>query len=314
MKLLILIIIIINTTNLFSQEHYFVTAKSGLNVRSNNTLDAKKVAKIPYGVRVEKIADTSKELSINDNGILIKGTWVKIKYNNYFFLVSKETKQFESEGYVFDGYLQKLTLENVIDTTRIKKTHYNKLFKTAYKQQSKPKKIGNLDSIKTILKNRVEWGDDTNEYERDDFIKSITTETGQKLRLNDISNDYGFNKGWSGYYPEYDILLLEGGHSSDMAFSIKTGETDITIGNPEYMIASPKNTYRLNGTYSGQECVLYFFQKKVNGEFTYLTDFFFCLFKEFYWISETKFIYTQLNYQNDAVNGEEEYFMGEIKE
>ena len=77
-----------------------------------------------------------------------------------------------------------------------------------------------------------------------------------------IGNDYEFSEGNSGYYPEYGILLLEGGHSSDMCFSIKTGESDLTIGNPEYIISSPKNTYRLNGSFGGQECISYFFQKK----------------------------------------------------
>ena len=101
-----------------------------------------------------------------------------------------------------------------------------------------------------------------------------------------------------------------------VCFSIKTGETELTIGNPEYIIPSPKNTYRLNGYFGGQECISYFFQKKEKGKFTYLTQFSedsdLCTFKEFYWIDETQFIYSKMSYSGNSENGEEEYFKGDI--
>ncbi len=314
MKTFATLFIIFISIHTYGQEYYFINAKNGLNVRSNSNLSSTKVAKIPFGVMVEKIADTDKYLTVEDNGKQIKGKFIKIRYNNYLYLVSEETKPFEREGYVFDGYLKKQKDKNLISTVKIEKAAYNKLLRSVSKKENNPKKIGNLDSIKTILKNHVKW---SNNDKSDDFIKSITTKNGQKLLLNYNSNDYGFSEGESGYFPEYDILVLEGGHSSDMCFSIKTGETHFTIGNPEYIISSPKGTYRLNGSFGGQECISYFFQKNENENFIYLTefgeDYDICTFKEFYWINETIFIYKILDYTTDSVNGTEEYFKGEIK-
>ncbi len=117
--------------------------------------------------------------------------------------------------------------------------------------------IRNLDFIKLILKkNRVVWIVDT---ESDDGLKSIIAAKGQNLIFNQNSYDFGFSGSDSGYYPEYDILVLEGGHATDVCFSIKTGETELTVGNPLYMISSPKNNYRLNGYFAGQEYISYCF-------------------------------------------------------
>jgi hypothetical protein len=303
----------------YSQDYYYINAENGLNVRAEPELSSEKTAKLPFGVIVEKTLDTNTELSITDNGKQIKGHWVKIRYGNYPYLVSQETESYKIEGYVFDGYLKKMKLENSIAINKINKSTFNELLKGVTTEIYKPKKISNLDSVKTILKGRVEWitKDDVNEdYYTDGLIKSITKANGQKLIINKRSADYVFTEGYSGYYPEYDILLLEGGHASDVSFSIKTGEITDTAGNPESIISSPKNTYRLNGVFGGQECVSYFFQKKLDGEFTYLTEFYWdddlCTFKEFYWTSETTFMYSRMNYQNDSINEEFEYFIGKI--
>ncbi|MCF6297463.1 MAG: hypothetical protein L3J08_05705 [Flavobacteriaceae bacterium] len=312
MKTFTVLLFIIISTTIYGQGYYFINAESGLNVRPDSNLSSKKVAKIPLGTLVEKVLDTDEYVTVTDNGKKITGKFVKIKYNNYLYLVSEDTKPFEREGYVFDAYLKKQKSENIVSKAKIDKTAYTQLLKKANKTIYKPKKIGNLNSIKTILKNRVEWVSESKNK-----VKSITTNNGQKLILNQSSNDYGFSQGWSGYYPEEDILVLEGGHSSDVCFSIKTGETHLTIGNPKYIIPSPKGTYRLNGSFGGQECISYFFQKNEDEKLIYLTefgwDYDFCTFKEFYWINETKFIYKTLNYSIDSVNGTEEYFKGEIK-
>jgi len=281
MKIWINLIIVFVLFHTYAQESYFINAQNGLNVRSDSDLS---------------------------------------KYDNYLYLVSKETEPIEKEGYVFDGYLKKVKNENIINNSwNIDRQRFNQLKEQALKQIKKPKKIANLDSIKMILKNRVAWVTEfENEgYKREDAIKSIKTENGQKLIFNQHSNDYGFSEGWSGYYPEYDILFLEGGHSSDRCFSIQTGETELTIGNPEYIIPAPKNTYRLNGYWGGHECISYFFQQKINGKFMYLTQFNWnydiCTLKEFYWITETSFIYKTNNYDSDAPNGVDLFFKGEIK-
>ncbi|WP_025663125.1 SH3 domain-containing protein [Aquimarina megaterium] len=316
MKIITIIFTTFISLNIYSQEYYFINAKNGLNVRSGSDLLSAKVAKIPYGVLVEKIFDTNKKMTINDNGKIITGNWVKIKYNNYLYLVSKETEPFEKEGYVFDGYLKKTNNNSIINRSQISSVEFNELKQKSSRQIHKPKKISSLDSIKKILKNHIEWTTkfESEEHKREDLIKSIKTKNGQKLSVNQNSaEDYVFAAGWSGYYPEYDILVLEGGHTIDVCFSIQTGETQLTIGNPEYIIPSPQNTHRLNGIFGGHECITYFLQKKINDEFTYLTQFDnnydICTFKEFYWINETTFIYKIINHKGDDV-----FFKTEIKD
>ena len=310
MKFCILILQLIFCSILYGQDYYFVNAENGLNIRADKKASSEKLGKLACGTMVEKIADTNITLTENDNGKKIEGKWVKIKYNNYLYLVSKEKQSFEREGFVFDGYLTKIKEESFIDFKKIEKAKYEALKQTASKTIYKPKKIANLDSIKIILKDRVEWVTDFEEgMEREDALKSILIDNGQKLIINQVSNDYGFSD-FSAYYPEHEILVLEGGHGSNMSFSIKTGETDATIGNPEYIIPSPNNLYRLNGAHGGQECISYFFQKKSQSKFTYLTSFHWdfdnCIFKEFYWITDNTFIY--IKYES-----EQEYFFGELK-
>ena len=297
--------------SIYSQEYYVITAQNGLNVRSEPNLSSEKQGKIPFGVVVQKVAETNSELIITENGKEIKGNWVKIKYDNYLYLVSEETEPNQSEGYVFDAYLKKMKNENSITIAEISKLQFVEFLNNVQKPVRNLKKMSNLDSIKTFLKGRVDWFTGVDEFglQREDAIKSITTENGQQLIINQRSNDYGFAQGVSGYYPDYDILVLEGGHSIDVSFSIKTGGTYETIGNPEYIITSPKQTYRLNGFFGGQECITYFFQVKEGADYTYLTEFNadidLCLFKEFYWISENEFIYID--------NNTEAYFKGVIK-
>ena len=144
MKLLATICLIILYANCYGQDYYFINAKSGLNVRSDSNLSSQKIAKIPFGVMVEKISDTNEELIINDNGKEIKGRWVKIKYNNYMYLVSKETEPFEREGYVFDGFLKKMKDENLVNTTKIDKEVYIELLKKAPQEIYRPKKLVTL--------------------------------------------------------------------------------------------------------------------------------------------------------------------------
>ncbi len=319
MRTFLIIILSIVCFSMNAQEDYFVNAKNGLNVRADKKLGSKKMTKLPFGVTVKKLKDESEEITIKVKRKRIKGKWVKIKYNNYLYLLPKKTKheQYEGEGYVFDAYLKKKKEgREEIDTFKITEKEFIRLRgkRTAFFQKSE--KITDLNSIKKRLKNRVTWitSFEDEAYKREDAIKSIITNKGKELIINQMSNDYGFNKDFSGYYPKYDILVLEGGHSSDACFSIKTGATQSTVGNPDYIIPSPKNTYRLNGYESGQECILYFFQKKEKGEFIYLTDFnIACRFVDFYWIDETTFIYSIINYRTDSIKGVQEYFKGELK-
>ncbi|MBO0593938.1 SH3 domain-containing protein [Cellulophaga sp. E16_2] len=318
MKISIFLITIFISFNIYAQQ-YFINAENGLNVRSQSNLSSNKIDNISFGTLVEKISDTDKYLTINDNGNKIKGKFVKIKYTNdgYFLPVEKNDTGYViyKEGYVFDAYLKKKTNNDLIQIEKIEKYEYFELLKKASKRISKTKKISDLDSIKLILKNKVEWLSKSEMTIVEDGIKSIKLNNGRKLLFNINAIDFGFSKGYSGYYPEYDILVLEGGHSTDVTFSLETGGNEQTTGNPEYIISSPKNNYRLNGSFGGQMCISYFFQKKINGQFTYLTEFNtnadVCRFKEFYWVNENTFIYRKSDYS--IVDGIEEFYTGKIK-
>lgn len=322
MKLYYILIFLFVCFTTKAQEYYIINAESGLNVRKSANVSGKKVAKIPYGVLVKKIEDTAIPLTVYDNGTPVMGKWVKIRYDNYLYLVSKEEQQIQKEGYVFDGYLKQYNNPNLkISTKKINELAYTKIVSKLPKVSHTYKKIGDLDSVKTLLKDKVTWKTIfyDEKYLRDDALESITLANGQKLLLNQESNDYGFSKGWSGYYPDLGILMLEGGHSSDMVIHIKTGESNNTVGNPEYLITSPTGKYRLNGYYGSQECVTYSLQKKIDGKYSYLgkvnPDYDICVFHSFTWVSDTQFVYTLILPEDYAEKTPRlTYYSGEIED
>ncbi|MNT64376.1 hypothetical protein D3C72_2022690 [compost metagenome] len=67
-------------------------------------------------------------------------------------------------------------------------------------------------------------------------------------------------------------MLCEGGHSTDISFNLKNGKQTEETGNPDLINFSTNETFRINGSYDGQECLGYFIQKKINGEFVRIID------------------------------------------
>ncbi|WP_172913934.1 hypothetical protein [Capnocytophaga canis] len=95
------------------------------------------------------------------------------------------------------------------------------------------------------------------------FPQEIRFRNGLKLdTIYDLLNEIGF----AAYFPTEDIVLFEGGHSSDVSFNLSNGKQTEEVGNPEFVVASPNNKVRLNGFYGGQECVFYFIQQYKNGQ------------------------------------------------
>ncbi|MFK8273194.1 hypothetical protein [Capnocytophaga canimorsus] len=129
----------------------------------------------------------------------------------------------------------------------------------APKSDSIPK-ITNFAQAEKLLKNIVTF----RKYEeRMLFPQEIRFRNGTKLdTIYDLLNEIGF----AAYFPTEDILLFEGGHSSDVSFNLSNGKQTEEVGNPDYVIASPNNRVRLNGFYGGQECVFYFIQQYKNGQ------------------------------------------------
>ena len=83
MKKLILLLLFVPLIS-FGQTKYIVSAKEGLNVREQPSLESKKITTLVYGQKVIIESKTGKKLTINDvdYGYLgrfnIEGEWVEI--------------------------------------------------------------------------------------------------------------------------------------------------------------------------------------------------------------------------------------------
>jgi hypothetical protein len=110
--------------------------------------------------------------------------------------------------------------------------------------------------------------------------------------------------GFVAYFPELEVLLFEGGHSSDMPFDLNHSADDYNdfwghhAGNPHYHAVSPDKQLRINGRYDGQECVVYFIEKWNPNKKQYnfignLTSdsFWFCYAGDWLWTSSGKVLF-----------------------
>lgn len=162
--------------------------------------------------------------------------------------------------------------------------------------------IADFGKAKKQLAGRVGFG----EYDMDLDIVD-TNKVGQQVAYVRLANgdtltakdnqEFGFI-GYVKYYPEEDILLLEGGHTSDYVIDLKTGSSNIdTIGNPMYIFPSKDKKFRLNGWFPGQECSEYFIQQRNGSRYTYLAKiplsisnegFDFCTLIDMYWTASNE--------------------------
>jgi hypothetical protein len=132
----------------------------------------------------------------------------------------------------------------------------------------KPEKVTDIMQAKRLLKGRVTWGDYAPDgYEivpkgQGELVCAMTARNGE--HWGDENSDGYF---FVAYYPQEDILLLEGGHTSDESFNLTTGQHTEEAGNPDYIVASPSGLYRLNGWFPGQECSVYFIQERAGEQY-----------------------------------------------
>ncbi|WGU68823.1 hypothetical protein QIU18_11170 [Capnocytophaga canimorsus] len=129
----------------------------------------------------------------------------------------------------------------------------------ATKSDSIPK-ITNFAEAEKLLKDIITFRKDRDWTH---FPQEIRFRNGLKLdTIYDLLNEIGF----AAYFPTEDIVLFEGGHSSDVSFNLSNGKETEEVGNPDFVVASPNNKVRLNGFYGGQECVFYFIQQYKDGQ------------------------------------------------
>ena len=158
-------------------------------------------------------------------------------------------------------------------------------------QSSNISKIEDFQEAKKLLKGIVEFNDGDEDGESH-ALKRINFRNGKKYEnKNEFDSEF-----FVAYFPTEDILLCEGGHSTDVSFDLKNGKLTEETGNPDMIIYSKNKEFRINGSYDGQECCGYFIQKKINGnfekilnlekEFKEKTKIDLCNIKEGFWINE----------------------------
>jgi hypothetical protein len=175
---------------------------------------------------------------------------------------------------------------------------------------------------KELLKGKVKFGDYDMDSHSVDTLKDgtnisyIVADSGDTLKI-ESNQDFAY-VGFVRYYPTENIVLFEGGHTSDYAIDLKNGSIDVMeVGNPQYIQYSPSKKYRLNGWFPGQECSDYFIQEKIGDTYKvlaripiHLTEegFDLCTLKDIFWTSDRV-----LYFRNTYFGFEEDKRLGYFK-
>jgi len=189
----------------------------------------------------------------------------------------------------------KLSDKYWVQIKRIPKSDYFiALWKSGYKPD-KYKKITDVDKAKSMLKKRVEFykknDPEDNFYYANTAIQGISFKDGEKAKIEE--HEYPF---FVAYYPEIDILVTEGGHSSDNCFDLKDSK-NTHPGNPRHYYTSPDKKLRLNGAHDGQDCIVYFLEEwdkpskayKIIDSFPYDANM--CYAEDCFWYDNNTLIY-----------------------
>lgn len=173
--------------------------------------------------------------------------------------------------------------------------------------------VSDFEVAKKLLKGRVVFGGYNNSTRLIDstlngeWIYAVHFENGKSILTN--QDQYLWDVGFFRYYPTEDILLCEGGHSSDFSIDLKNAVVGSElVGNPKYMLLSPSAKYRLNGWFPGQECSDYFLQMKTAQGYELLTripmhiskeGFDFCTLKDEFWKDDTNLYFRNVYFGID---------------
>ncbi|MDO5105104.1 hypothetical protein [Capnocytophaga sp.] len=192
--------------------------------------------------------------------------------------------------------------EYPIEIQQISEKEFISAQKKAPKHDSIPK-ITNFQEAKKILEGIVTFrGDDSEEQ----FPTKIKFRNGTNFEESDDMLCY---IGFVAYYPTEDILLFEGGHTSDYSLNLTNGKETELAGNPEYIVHSPQKKNRLNAYFGGQECLAYFIQQYKNNEwirtidlvkiFEKKIDKWLCIVKDAFWTDENTLYVSHIDGYDD---------------
>lgn len=167
----------------------------------------------------------------------------------------QQTSPLFKHGFDKDDY--PISIREISPTDFEKLTHGNPNFSISFMP------LDDLKSVKKLLKGIMDFNSDGS-------IKRIHFKNGGV-----IDNPEGRFVAYYAYDDDNkNILVLEGGHSSDISYNLNTGKSTEHVGNPnQASISSPNKQYRLIGHFGGQECSSYFIQKRINGEWVKIIEF-----------------------------------------
>lgn len=199
---------------------------------------------------------------------------------------------------------------------RIYKIDSVSFFKEQQKADYKRDTIASISDVKVakkLLRGRVVFGDyipgkamEIDTLVEGDVIAQVRLNDGRLLTAGKTEGAIDLLENmFVKYFPSEEVLLLEGGHTTDQALDLRQGKWDIEeIGNLDYVYFSKHKKYRLNGMYGGQECSSYFLQKKENE--VYLTyaqipldwnnNFEFCTLKDIFWNGDQQLYFRNFFY------------------
>ena len=187
-------------------------------------------------------------------------------------------------------------VSDIIELKELDSLAYYSLKEAVNPQKESIKAITDMAEVRRLLKGVAVWGITTDSGEAHEsadgeLLVKLTFRNG-KVHAYGNNNDYD-EQFFIAYYPQEDILLLEGGHTTDVSYNLSTGEATEDVGNPSYFVFSPSKKHRLNGHYNGQECSSYFIQQKdgsrykkivqLDEEFENITGIWLCTIHDSFW-------------------------------
>lgn len=201
------------------------------------------------------------------------------------------------------------SFQYTITVEEIDSLQFNAVKKKMVPKKKTPVKITDITVAKKMLKGIVEFDEKIPEYP---LVTNINFRNGKNTKGKLY---YEFEECiFKAYFPEEDILLCEGGHTSEVSFNLKNGNETEQTGNPDILVFSPKEHFRLNGHFGGQECSSYFIQRKINNEFIKvvqldeefekLTKHWLCTVGESFWSDENTLYLKETEFVEDGLKSQ----------
>jgi len=162
-----------------------------------------------------------------------------------------------------DGKEVQLNDDYFIKIRLISKDEFTLKQKESTRLGHKPyEKIEDISKVQKILGNNFKVFTEFEKSVGGDITFELTTyemtfKDGTKKRFGQ-KDEIGF----IAYYPEVEVMLFEGGHTSDYSVDLNDStKVSERVGNPSRYSVSPDKKFRLNGYHTGQGYYVNFLEK-----------------------------------------------------